>query len=184
MSLRFDAQASGCRWRGLPSLALYAQGKATADVVNVAPGVFFIQRLLTETLQETVSVFADTRSGQALMVASRIGERERPGATGFRQRFTAAKIDGIPRRGAPPALTTDSIGRRAFSMNIGIDRKPIQIHVRRLVSRFAPGFRVDRCSTDVAMRDVNEAGIRFGRRVIWHPCPHPGTKQLVRLHFV
>lgn len=114
MSLRFDAQASGCRWRGLPSLALYAQGKATADVVNVAPGVFFIQRLLTETLQETVSVFADTRSGQALMVASRIGERERPGATGFRQRFTAAKIDGIPRRGAPPALTTDSIGRRAL----------------------------------------------------------------------
>jgi hypothetical protein len=112
--VHFDAQGSGSRWQGLPGLALPAQGTATSDVVEAAPGVFFIDLLLPGQTEETVAVIADTRSGQALVVATRMGERERPGATRFRQRFTAATIEGGPTTGTVPMPTTDLTGRRAL----------------------------------------------------------------------
>ncbi|WP_158290193.1 SDR family NAD(P)-dependent oxidoreductase [Ramlibacter sp. WS9] len=111
--LQFDAQGNGCRWQGLPGLTLPAQGTATADVVEAAPGVFFVD-LMLEPPQETVAVCADTRSGQALVVASRMGERERPGATRFRQRFTAAMLGGAAAEAPTSAPTMDLIGRRAL----------------------------------------------------------------------
>ena len=120
--LRFDAPGTCCSWAGLPGLAAAAQGTATADVVEAAPGVFFIDLLLREQPDETVAVFADTGSGQALVVASQIGKRERPGATRFRQRFTAATISGsaaqmptsVPTPAPTSAPTTDLIGCRAL----------------------------------------------------------------------
>lgn len=111
--LAFGAAGEACRFRGLPGLGLEGEGNATADVVEAAPGVFFFDLLPQAQTDQTVAVFADTNTGHALVIASRMGERPGPGATRFRQRFTPAALENGA-RGPAPAPTRDLIGVRAL----------------------------------------------------------------------
>ncbi|HSV53114.1 MAG TPA: SDR family NAD(P)-dependent oxidoreductase [Burkholderiaceae bacterium] len=114
--------AGRCRWTGLPGFDLDASGSASADVVEAAPGVYFIDLLLDGSEKETVMIALDLRSGRALVTATAMGERtSRPAGrvshaltTRFRQRFTTATLDGAVVSGEAPALTRDLIGMRAL----------------------------------------------------------------------
>jgi len=117
------ADGSHCRWSGLPGLALPGAGSARADVVESAPGTWFIDLLLEGIERETVSLVVHRPSRRALCVATAMGERtERdPGrvrhavTTKFRQRFTPAVLQANgPVTGEAPAPTRELIGTRAL----------------------------------------------------------------------
>nr|WP_316642312.1 SDR family NAD(P)-dependent oxidoreductase [uncultured Roseateles sp.] len=114
-ALQFGADER-CRWSGLPGFELPAEGGATVDVVEAAPGVFFIDLLLDAPGDQTVAVVADTRHQRGLVVATRMGARSAPGETRFSQRFTTAVLGpaGTQPTGSAPAPTQDLTGRRAL----------------------------------------------------------------------
>src|SRR3981189_652986 len=66
-------------------------------------------------------------------------------------------------------------------MNIRVNRKPIQLQVRRFFSRIAPSLRVERCRAEIAMRDIDEACVWLRWRMVCRPRPQPGTNELVGL---
>jgi NAD(P)-dependent dehydrogenase (short-subunit alcohol dehydrogenase family) len=114
--LVFDAQG-GCQWTRLPGFDLPPAGSAVADVVEAAPGVYFIDLLLGDgQSDQTVCLFADTRSQHALLVATRMGARSAPGETRFSQRFTTAVLGpaATQPKGPAPAPTQDLNGKRAL----------------------------------------------------------------------
>lgn len=58
-----------------------------------------------------------------------------------------------------------ALSRKAFSMDVGLDWKPIQTLIQLSLPRcargFAPGLRIDRSRTDIAVRDIDEMCIWF-----------------------
>lgn len=111
-TIAFDA-GNGCRFENLFGMQIEASGTATTDVVEAAPGVFFIDLLLPGRAQETANIVADTNTGHALVVTSQLNPpvaRE----TRLTQSFTAATIGGIAVRGAAPAPTRDLVDHRAL----------------------------------------------------------------------
>lgn len=111
-----------CRWQGLPGLGLPPAGSAQADVVEAAPGVWFIDLLLEDVDRQTVTLALHEPSRRALFVATAMGDRtphpegrvKHAVTTRFRQRFTPAVLEGGPASGDVPAPTRELIGTRAL----------------------------------------------------------------------
>ncbi|MCC7101342.1 MAG: SDR family NAD(P)-dependent oxidoreductase [Rubrivivax sp.] len=115
LELAFD-DADGCRWRGLPGFHLAAEGRARADVIEAAPGVFFIDLLLDEPQDQTMLIAADIEQRRALVVATRMNPRTPAAPSRFEQRFSTAVVGGpgTVATGPVPAPTADLTGKRAL----------------------------------------------------------------------
>ncbi|MEW6643699.1 MAG: MoaF C-terminal domain-containing protein [Pseudomonadota bacterium] len=103
---------NSCDWRGLPGFSA-PSGRAATDVVEAAPGVYFIDLLLSPDAPETVNVIADTTTRHALIVGTRMNapvDRD----TRLSQLFTAATIDGGAATGPAPAPTRELVNHRAL----------------------------------------------------------------------
>lgn len=120
---RIELLAQGrARWANLPGFALAGEGTARCEVIEAAPGVYFIDLLPAGSERETVTIAWDSASHRALVVATSMGERtERPAGrvrhgltTRFRQRFSPARRRGAKVSGAAPAPTRELIGTRAL----------------------------------------------------------------------
>jgi hypothetical protein len=113
-TIAFDRN-NACSWSGLQGMVLGYAGTAATDVVEAAPGVFFIDLLLPGTAMETANVIADTNTRHALVVTSQLNppaERR----TRLTQRFTPAVIGDskLAPIGPAPAPTRDLIDHRAL----------------------------------------------------------------------
>jgi len=103
---------NSCIWSGLPGFTA-ASGHAATDVVEAAPGVYFIDLLLSPDAPETVNVIADTVTRHVLIVGTCMNppvERD----TRLSQLFTPATIDGGVASGGAPAPTRDLVNHRAL----------------------------------------------------------------------
>ncbi|MFT4211282.1 MAG: MoaF C-terminal domain-containing protein [Microbacterium sp.] len=101
-------QADGRDWAG--------SGDDPVDVVEAAPGTFFIDVDFTEFVraQEAVTVVVAPATGWALVIHQERFHPEETWSRGpeIRHEFTAARIHGVEQTGDAPAPTRDLIGRR------------------------------------------------------------------------
>lgn len=113
-TITFDA-SNGCTWSALPGMLQSRAGTATTDVVEAAPGVYFIDLLLPGLANETANVIVDTNTRHALVVTSQLNPPVQR-ATRLTQVFTAAVIGdaALAPRGPAPAPTRDLIDHRAL----------------------------------------------------------------------
>lgn len=95
----YEAQASGTDW---------------CEVIEVAPQVFFVDRLRTDQPDQAETLILDLGTGHVLSILSRIRpEAEAPGEPRVAQTFQAGQIDTVSLIGPPPCPTRDLIGLRA-----------------------------------------------------------------------
>lgn len=123
-TVRLAFQPGGsCHWEGLPGLQLPSTGTARVDVVEAAPGAYFVDLLLDAQAQpQTVVLAFDSHRRRALFVATAMGERTAPPpgrvkhavTTRFRQHFASAVLLGGEALGPAPAPTRALIGTRAL----------------------------------------------------------------------
>ena len=110
-TIAFDRD-HGCTWSGVPGFTA-TSGQASTDVVEAAPGVYFIDLLLSPDEPETVNVIADTTTRRALIVGTRMNPpvvRD----TRLSQQFTTATINGGAVTGTAAAPTRDLVNHRAL----------------------------------------------------------------------
>jgi molybdenum cofactor biosynthesis protein MoaF len=114
MTLDFD-HSHGCAWSNIPGITLAGSGRATVDVVEGAPGVYFIDLLLPDMAMQTADVIVDMDTRHALVVSSSLNEPvER--RTRLSQQFTTAIVGDASTVaiGPKPAPTRDLIDHRAL----------------------------------------------------------------------
>lgn len=90
------------------------RGSDWCDVVEVAPQVFFIDRIFAAHADLAEVLVVDLATGRVLSILSRIRpEHEAPGEPRVAQVFQAGWIEGDALTGSEPAATRDLIGLRA-----------------------------------------------------------------------
>ncbi len=103
-----------------PDLVRWTDGKTTGgdwcEVIETAPGAYFIDLTFKARPREALTVIADLKSRRTLRVHSVVRDEDTPGEPKVTQSFQAGVLDDGPPSGEAPGPTRDLIGLRTFNV--------------------------------------------------------------------